>query len=108
MCILGLKICYVLVLRTVPTNTEVFLCGLQYNTGEISHFPRGFSGLIYNIVWGTLAILLVTQFTINKEVKGKMPPFRTRPNHNTPYSFRTVSGFFNVPHYTLFYFQQGL
>ena len=26
---------------------------------------RGFSGLIYNTVWGTLAILLVAQFTIN-------------------------------------------
>ena len=34
-----------------------------------------------------------------------MPPSRTRPNHNTgdniPYSFRTVSGFFNVPHYLI-------
>ena len=32
-----------------------------------------------------------------------MPPSRTRPNHNTrdsiPYSFRTVSVFFNVPHH---------
>ena len=26
------------------------------NTGEISHSPQGFSGLIYNTVWGTLAI----------------------------------------------------
>ena len=39
---------------------------IQYNNGEISHSPRGFSGLIYNTVWGTLAILLVTQFTINQ------------------------------------------
>ena len=38
---------------------------IQYNTGEISHSPRGFSGLIYNTVWGTLAIQFVTQFTIN-------------------------------------------
>ena len=36
----------------------------------ISLSPRGFSGLIYNTLWGTLARLLVTQFTINfKEVK---------------------------------------
>ena len=34
-------------------------------SGEISHSPRGFSGPIYNTVWGTLAILLVTQFTVN-------------------------------------------
>ena len=34
-----------------------------------------------------------------------MPPSRTRPNHNTGdnilYSFRTVSGFFNVPRYLI-------
>ena len=39
-----------------------------------------------------------------------MPQNKLRPNHNTGdnilYSFRTVSGFFSVPHYLNF--QQGL
>ena len=40
---------------------------LRYNTilARLVTPHRGFSGLIYKTVWGTLAILLVTQFTIN-------------------------------------------
>ena len=54
-----------------PDNILVRFCScIQYNTGDISHSPPGFSGLIYNSVWGTLAILLVTQFLVLiKEVK---------------------------------------
>ena len=66
--------------------------------------PRGFSGLIYNALWGTLARLLVTQYTINfMEVKDA--PVQIRLDHNTedyvPYSYRTVNGFFNVPYYLI-------
>ena len=64
----------------------------------------GFSGLIYNTLWGTLARLLVTQFTINfMEVKDA--PVQIRLDHNSrdyvPYSSRIGSGFFNVPYYLI-------
>ena len=35
------------------------------NTGEISHSPRGSSGLIYNTILGDFGQQLITQFTIN-------------------------------------------
>ena len=65
---------------------------------------RGFSGLIYNSLWGTSARLLITQFTINlMEVKDA--PVLIRLDHNTgdyvPYSYRTASGFFNIPYYLI-------
>ena len=58
----------------------------------------------YNTLWGTLARLLIAQFTINfMEVKDA--PVQIRLDHNTedyvPYSYRTVSGFFNVPYYLI-------
>ena len=70
--------------------------------------PRGFSGLILQyFCGGLLARLLVTQFTIIiiffMEVKDA--PVQLRLDNNTgdyvPYSYRTVSGFFNVPYYLI-------
>ena len=49
--------------------------------GEISHSPRGFSGPIYNTVWGTLAILLVTQLQLIKEVKDAPVQNKAKPQH---------------------------
>ena len=70
----------------------------------ISLSPRGFSGLIYNVFWGTLARLLITQFTI-LFLEVKDAPVQIRSDHNTgdyvPYSYRIVSGFFNVPYYLI-------
>ena len=67
--------------------------------------PRGFSGLIYNTLWGTLARLFVTQFTIFFFMEVKDAPVQIRLDHNSgdyvPYSYRTASGFFNVPYYLI-------
>ena len=70
-------------INAVTLLQEKFV-NVLYNTGEISHSPQGFSGLIYNTVWGILAILLLHN-----------------TGDNIPYSFQTVSVFFCVPHYLI-------
>ena len=64
------------------SNTQPLPNTIQYNTGEISHSPRGFSGLIYNTVWGTLAILLVTySLQLIREVKDAPVQNKAKPQH---------------------------
>ena len=47
----------------------------------ISLSPLGFSRLIYNALWGTLARLLVTQFTIILGTERCPRPDKVRPQH---------------------------
>ena len=75
---------------------------LQWSDTSLS--PRGFSGLIYNAVWGTLASLRIKQSTINF-LGSERCPVQIRSDHNigdyVPNSYRIVSGFFNVPYHLI-------
>ena len=95
----------VLTLWHVCNMTFLFFLLVQYNDLLLVSPTRGFSGLILQYFCGGLKpdCLLCSLQLIFMEVKDA--PVQLRLDHNTgdyvPYSYRTVSGFFNVPYYLI-------